>query len=178
MDVRLGGLQKPPARLPRLAAKGRNMKRSTKIQIAAARICSNPRGGFTFVEFVIVAVIVTVLAATILPQCSSSSKEAKMSNLAFNLRSVRSQLEKYKEQHQGHFPTAASSAEFATQIALYLEGGIPVNPFNGSATVAIIQGNTPPAGPTGSNDGWQYSSAQGWFYPNDSEYFRAARGAN
>jgi type II secretory pathway pseudopilin PulG len=154
----------------------------------------NTRPGFTFVEFLIVAIIVTVLAATILPQCSSSSWEAKMSNLKFNLHSVRSQLEKYKEQHQGTFPPAASSADFARQMTgisdqtamlnaagprgPYLEGGMPVNPFKDSASVAIIQGNTPPTAPTGSDDGWQYNPAQGWFYPNDPEYFRAARGAN
>jgi general secretion pathway protein G len=154
------------------------MKRSTPIQLAWTRTSYSSRRGFTFVEFVIVAIIVTVLAATILPQCSSSSREAKMSNLAFNLRSIRSQLEKYKEQHGGRYPPANSSVEFSTQFGPYLEGGIPVNPFNESARVAIIQGNAPPAGPSGNDEGWQYNPAQGWFYPNDPKYFRAAHGAN
>jgi type II secretory pathway pseudopilin PulG len=130
------------------------------------------------VEFVIVAVIVTVLAATILPQCSSSSREAKMSNLKFNLRSVRSQLEKYKQDHRGKFPPAVTSVDFAREFGPYIEGGMPVNPFNGSASVAIIEDNTPPTKPTGSEDGWQYNAAQGWFYPNDSEYFRADASTN
>jgi type II secretory pathway pseudopilin PulG len=136
------------------------------------------RRGFTFAEFVIVAVIITVLAATILPQCSSSSREAKMSNLKFNLHSVRSQLEMYKEQHQGHFPPAATSADFAREFGPYLEGGIPVNPFNGSASVAIVHGSTPPSASAGSDDGWQYNPSRGWIYPNDAEYFRSAGGSN
>ena len=154
------------------------MGRSIPIQAAARRIGYKSRRGFTFVEFVTVAIIITVLAATILPQCSSSSREAKMSNLKFNLHSVRSQLEKYKEQHQGHFPPAASSADFAREFGPYLEGGIPFNPFNCNSAVAIIQGNTPPNGPTGSDDGWQYNPGQGWFYPNDAEFFRTSSGSN
>ena len=154
------------------------MRRSTPIQFVANRMDCHSRRAFTFIEFVIVAVIVTVLAATIVPQCSSSSREAKMSNLKFNLQSVRSQMEKYKQDHAGHFPRAASSAEFAKEFGPYLEGGIPVNPFNGKASVAIVQGDAPPTASTGSDDGWQYNPTQGWFYPNDPEYFRAPQRAN
>jgi type II secretory pathway pseudopilin PulG len=166
------------ARQLRLAAKGRFMLRSIPIQAVATRMGYDSRRGFTFVEFVTVAVIITVLAATILPQCSSSSCEAKMSNLKFNLRSVRSQLEKFKLEHSGRFPVAASSAEFAAQFGPFLECGIPVNPFNGSATVAIIESDTPPNAPTGSDDGWQYNPVNGWFYPNDAVYFRTSCGSN
>jgi hypothetical protein len=54
----------------------------------------------------------------------------------------------------------------------YIEGSIPINPFNNSSAVVILKGNTQPTGPTGSADGWQYNPANGWFYPNNSEYFQ------
>jgi prepilin-type N-terminal cleavage/methylation domain-containing protein len=149
------------------------------------------RRGFTLIEVMIVAIIITVMAATILPQFSSSARDAKWSSLKFNLRSVRSQLERYKENHQGVYPPAASSGDLVGQLtnktdstaALnasgacgpYLEGGLPANPFNDSASVAIIRGDTPPSAATGSSDGWQYNPARGWFYPNNSEYFQNAR---
>ena len=147
------------------------------------------RNAFTLIEALIVAIIVAVLAATIIPQFSTSTKEAKMSNLKFNLRIVRSQLEVYKEQHSGAYPPAATGADFKNQLTQktdqkttlnpshgvcgpYIEGDIPINPFNNSTTVVILKGKTEPAGPTGSADGWQYNPKHGWFYPNNAEYFQ------
>ena len=137
------------------------------------------RAGFTLIEVLIVVIIMAVLAATIIPQFSTSTKDAKMSNLKFNLHTIRSQLEMYKEHHLGTYPPAAAGTDFANQMTQktdqnttidvngaygpYIEGSIPVNPFNNSATVAIVTGDTPPAGVTGSDDGWQYNPAQGWF---------------
>jgi len=149
------------------------------------------RSGFTLIEVLMVAIIMAVLAATILPQFSTSTKDAKMSNLKFNLRTVRSQLESYKEQHLGAYPPATSNADFATQLTQktdpntalnplkgkcgpYIEGSIPINPFNHSNSVGIVEGKTPPTAPTGTTDGWQYSPSTGWFYPNNSEYFQSA----
>jgi len=150
-----------------------------------------PRNAFTLVEVLMVAIIMAVLAATIIPQFSSSTKDAKMSNLKFNLRTVRSQLETYKEQHSGVYPPAATSGDFTNQLTQktdrnatlnpskgkcgpYFEGSIPINPFNRSNSAVIIRGNTPPIAPTGSADGWQYNPSHGWFYPNNREYFQTA----
>ena len=150
----------------------------------------NRRGNaFTLIEALILMVIMAVLAATIIPQFSTSSKDAKMSNLKYNLHLVRSQLEMYKEHHMGVYPPAAASADFANQMTQktdrdtaldpakgtcgpYIEGGIPINPFNNSTSVAIVQGDTEPAAATGSTDGWQYNPRHGWFYPNNSEFFQ------
>ncbi len=146
---------------------------------------------FTLIEALIVVIIMAVLAATIIPQFSTSTKEAKMSNLKFNLRMVRSQLEAYKGQHLGIYPPASDNADFRNQLTQktdqnttldpsngacgpYIEGDIPINPFNQSTSVAILKGNAEPTAPTGSPDGWQYNPKHGWFYPNDPEYFQSA----
>jgi prepilin-type N-terminal cleavage/methylation domain-containing protein len=149
------------------------------------------REAFTLIEVLMVVIIMAVLAATIIPQFSTSAKDAKLSVLKYNLRCVRSQLESYKVQHLGVYPPATAGADFARQLTQktdpnmafdpahgacgpYLAGEIPVNPFNQSAGVAILQGDSEPAGPTGSADGWQYNPRHGWFYPNNSEYFQSS----
>jgi general secretion pathway protein G len=153
----------------------------------------NCTGAFTFIEVLIVAFIVAVLAGTIIPQFSMSTREAKLSNLKFNLHTVRAQLELYKEQHRGIYPPAATGADFKDQITRktgqdtkldgakgtcgpYLQSDVPLNPFNHSLTVAILGGDTEPTAPTGTSDGWQYNPAHGWFYPNNAEYFQNAGG--
>jgi type II secretory pathway pseudopilin PulG len=135
-----------------------------------------------------VVIILAVLAATIIPQFSTSTKDAKLSVLKYNLQTLRSQLEIYRVQHLGVYPPAAASADFKGQLAQktdrttaldpangecgpYVE--IPINPFNQSASVAILQGDSEPTGPTGSTDGWQYNPQHGWFYPNNGEYFQS-----
>jgi general secretion pathway protein G len=153
------------------------------------------RSAFTLMEALIVAIIMAVMAGTIIPQLSNSTKDAKLSNLKFNLHTVRSQLELYKEHHLGVYPPATNSAEFTNQLTQktnrdstlnpakgacgpYIQGAIPINPFNNSTTIAILQGDTEPVGPTGSNDGWQYNPKHGWFYPNNAEYFQLSGFAN
>ena len=143
---------------------------------------------FTLVEVLIVAIIAAVLAVTIVPQVVSTANEAKLSTLRFNLQTVRSQLEIYRQQHLGRYPPAASSADFSNQLTRrsdpsaaidpanggcgpYIEDQIPANPFNRSRTVTIVTGTQRPCGPVNGTDGWQYNPTTGWFYPNSAEYF-------
>jgi prepilin-type N-terminal cleavage/methylation domain-containing protein len=151
------------------------------------------RNAFTLIEVLIVVIIMAVLAVTIIPQFSASTKDAKMSNLKFNLRTVRSQLETYKEHHLGVYPPATVKADLKNQLTQktgqntildpnhgaygpYIEGDLPINPFNNSSSVAILQGSIEPTAPTGSADGWQYNPHYGWFYPNNTEYFQGVSG--
>ncbi|MEI8374322.1 MAG: type II secretion system protein [Planctomycetota bacterium] len=150
----------------------------------------NRRNAFTLIEVLILVVIMAVLAVTIIPQFSTSNRDAKMSNLKFNLRTIRSQLELYKEHHLGVYPPAASTADFKNQLTQktdqnttldqasghcgpYIEGDIPSNPFNNSTGVEILLGDTEPKGPTADTAGWLYNPRHGWFYPNNAEYFQS-----
>jgi prepilin-type N-terminal cleavage/methylation domain-containing protein len=150
------------------------------------------RSAFTLIEVLIVVIIMAVLAATIIPQFSSSTKDAKDSSLKFNLHTIRSQLEMYKTHHSGNYPPATTTTDFKNQMTQktdenttvnqatglygpYIEGDIPANPFNSSATVAILTGDTEPTGPANSTDGWQYNPTHGWFYPNNSEFFTTTK---
>jgi general secretion pathway protein G len=129
--------------------------------------------GFTLIEVLIVVVIMAVLAATIIPQFSSSATDAKESSAKFNLHSLRSQIELYKIHHTGAIPSGANNLEQLTKntdatgavgtgvnfpYGPYLQGAIPANPFNGKATVRAAAA-TPAIG-TGA-DGWIYNTTTG-----------------
>ncbi|MBK7654104.1 MAG: type II secretion system protein [Betaproteobacteria bacterium] len=66
--------------------------------------------GFTLVELLIVAIILAVLAAIVIPQFSSSTADAKESALDADLNVMRSAIELYRAQHGGKYPGATVSS--------------------------------------------------------------------
>ncbi len=143
------------------------------------------RNAFTLIEVLIVVVIMAVLAATIIPQFSSSTKDAQESAAKFNANTMRSQIELYKAHHLGKYPsldnlaaqlTQATNATGATgtpgtdyPYGPYLEA-IPTNPFNGLNTVVAGTG-----GP-GTGAGWQYDASTGGFWPDHTGYSGGSTG--
>lgn len=138
------------------------------------------RSAFTLIEVLIVVVIMAVLAATIIPQFSSSANDAKISSLKFNLQSLRSQIELYKLHHGGALPTLtagglpqltsatdASGNQGAAGPSFpygpYMVNGLPANPFSNSSTVTATT-SSPPTAASGTNGGWLYNSTTGQIY--------------
>jgi len=68
------------------------------------------RNAFTLIEVLIVVIIMAVLAATIIPQFTTSTKDAKDSTLKFNMHTLRSQIELYKLHHLGKYPDEIGDA--------------------------------------------------------------------
>ncbi len=136
--------------------------------------------GFTLIEVLIVVVIMAVLAATIIPQFSSSTKDAQENSVKFNAHTMRSQIELYKAHHLGVYPELAKFADQLTKATNaqgntgdpgpnypygpYMEE-IPTNPFNNLNTVVAGTGGDG----TGSS-GWQYDEKTGGIWPNHSGY--------
>ena len=144
------------------------------------------RNAFTLIEVLIVVVIMAVLAATIIPQFSASTEDAKDSALRFNLHTMRSQIELYKLHHLGNYPAVtandlpqlAGSSDASGAIGSgaafpygpYVEGDIPANPFDNSSSVAsVVLSGAKPISDTG-DGGWQYDPATGDIWPNNASF--------
>ena len=137
--------------------------------------------GFTLIEVLIVVVIMAVLAATIIPQFSSSTKDAQTSTVNFNAKTLRSQIELYRANHLSTYPTITGNAlpqltsttdvngNIGTGAAFtygpYLDA-VPSNPFNGLATVGPVP--TPGTIPTPGDGlfGYYYDVTTGNIYPD------------
>jgi len=130
----------------------------------------NQRKGFTLVEILIVVVIMAVLAATIIPQFSTSSDDAKVSQRDFNRQALMQQIQLYKLHHGGDYPTitAASLPQLVNktdedgtidntngEYGPYLVE-MPINPSTNSATVTASTDGTNHSG-----GGWLYDAATG-----------------
>ncbi len=61
--------------------------------------------GFTLVELLIVVIILSILAAIVIPQFSNSAADARIGALDSNLATMRSAIELYRQQH-GVYPGA------------------------------------------------------------------------
>ncbi len=64
--------------------------------------------GFTLVELVIVVLILSVLAAIVIPQFASSTDDAKLASLDSSLAGLRNAVDLYYQQH-GHYPSSVAA---------------------------------------------------------------------
>jgi general secretion pathway protein G len=144
------------------------------------------RNAFTLIEVLIVVVIMAILAATIIPQFTDSTKDAKSSTVKFNLHTLRSQLELYRTQHNGSAP-AATLVELTVNTdasgaqgtgANYPYGPylrqIPQNPFTNSAAIKVITNDPPQAGDvtSGAGGGWLYNATTGGVWIDNSSFYQ------
>ncbi len=67
------------------------------------------QSGFTLVELLIVAIILAILAAIVIPQFASTTTDAQESALRANLAGMRSAIDLYRQQH-GEFPGVSASS--------------------------------------------------------------------
>ena len=144
---------------------------------------SKRRGAFTLIEILIVVVIMAVLAATIIPQFSSSTTDAKESTAKFNLNTLRAQLQLYKIHHNGVAPPRVNNLDelvnktdaagnMGNTVGVHVFGPylqkVPANPFTGQDTIKDA-GATGVPGPSGAADaGWLYREATGEIWLDDA----------
>lgn len=133
------------------------------------------RGGFTLVEVLIVVVILGILAATVLPQFTSSTEEANQAALDRNLQTIRSQIQMFRFQHNGILPGNGGNDfveqmtkrtnidgnvdETNGQFGPYILGEFPANPFDKKRDIAATRNYT---------GGWFFDRTTGEFDRNDA----------
>lgn len=130
---------------------------------------------FTLVEILIVVVILGILAAIVVPQFASATKDAQAGNLKAQIKEIQNQIELAKARStNGLYPDlkAANAAGTITDWGAFIDGGyiraLPKNPFNGLSTVDAVTGGDVPTAGTGdwagtANFGWKYNSDTGDF---------------
>jgi general secretion pathway protein G len=132
------------------------------------------RSAFTLVELLIVVIILGILAAVVIPQFSDASTDARLSSLMTNLQTIRGQLDLYKLQHNGTYPTLTNFVDQMTKktktdgtvdangkFGPYLQR-IPTNPFTVGGT-----GNDVTSGTAAADKAWYYDQTSGEFRAND-----------
>jgi general secretion pathway protein G len=152
----------------------------TSLSIRSSRLSRRASKGFTLVEILIVVIILGILAAIVIPQFTNASTSAKISNMASQCQTVKSQISLYSLQHNDVYPgqtTLFSLLTTQTDVngnitsvapaggslyGPYLQA-TPVNPLTNSSTVAVDPG-LGKASPAGTADGWDYNASTGAFH--------------
>lgn len=135
------------------------------------------RAAFTLVEVLVVAAILAILAAVVLPQFAGASDDAKLNSLTTTIKTMRAHLELYRLHHNNQYPTSAANLPTmlttytdinhntnATKTGAYVYGRYldawPDNPFTGTNDVTTSS--------AGATKAWYYNPATGEFRTNDT----------
>ena len=152
------------------------------------------RGGFTLIEILIVVVILGILAAIVVPELSSASRQARENVLRDDMRFMREQMMRYRIQHNdvppgyagGDIESAPTEAVLVAQLTTFsdLRGNtnsaettvyeygpylqrIPENPLTGRTGILVVaNGAAMPAADPNATHGWIYKPETMEFKPN------------
>lgn len=123
----------------------------------------------SYTELISVAVVLSVVAMSIVPKFTEATQESRTSELIDGLHQMRSQLDLYRVQHENCLPPVNSFESFITALTIkvgqygpYVEE-IPVNSFNSLNTVRF---DGEPAG--AGRAGWRIDTKTGLFQGDDS----------
>ena len=159
------------------------------------RLARSGRSGFTLIEILIVVVILGILAAIVVPELSSASRQAREGVLKDDLRFMREQITRYMIQHDddppgypggGDTTLVPTDAHFIDQMTRYTDiqsntgatytgqyrfgpylTKIPENPLSSKSGILVVANGAPiPAPDLNQPYGWIYKPQTLQFLPN------------
>ena len=157
------------------------------------RLIAMLRSGFTLIEILIVVIILGILAAVIIPNMTTASKETRESVLRQELQFMRTQLAVYDASHSQPAGIDASgslsSALVADQLTKFTDfsgnvqevgdgtyrfgrylSQVPVNPISNKMAVKVLSPGEDVAVNEAEDFGWIYKPSTMQFYPNNVDY--------
>jgi type II secretory pathway pseudopilin PulG len=123
----------------------------------------------SYVEIIIITVVLGVVATRVVPRFTEASPESKICELIDELEQMRAQLDLYRAQHCGSLPDVNSFAVFKTALTTRIDRygpyikDVPANPFNSLDTVRF-DGEMAGTGTAG----WRLDTKTGLFQADDS----------
>ncbi len=125
----------------------------------------------SYVELVIMVIILGLVARAVVPQFVEADPKVKICELIEGLERMRAELDLYRAEHRGELPPADTFASFETamttkvgQYGPYIKA-IPTNPFSGLKTVRF---DGEPAG--AGKAGWRFDTKTGLFQADNTGY--------
>lgn len=106
------------------------------------RTVSNKRKGFSLVELVIVVVIIAIIGAIAIPRMSRGAAGAADSALVGNLKTIRSAIELFANEHGGLYPglKADGTTDYTTVVAQITQYSTDTGTTSATKTATAIYG--------------------------------------
>ena len=129
---------------------------------------------FTLIEVLIVVVMISILAATAVPQFLDTEDSATESVLKHNLDVIRGAIQRYRIANDGVLPGQDKVvATFKNELATCLTTPIPANPFDEDGNMAdkvrFRRHGDPLVDHVGGTHGWLYDNTTGEFIANTDD---------
>lgn len=138
-------------------------------------------------DILMTVMVVALITATAGPRLSKAAAESQLSQMVAGLHAVRSQIERYRIEHDGLLPgqdapgRQIAADDFKNSLCGRNAAGsrrliaLPANPFmSGDAAADVTCVNDAQASPTGEEGtGWWFNAATGQFLACDSRFHAA-----
>lgn len=151
--------------------------------------CRLDQRGFSLMEVLIVVVILSVLAAAVLPQFRGEADDERNTLAEYNLATIRSVIQTYRAEHHGDLPSFSSHAVRGLICRTTQDGTVddtgaygpylpemPENPFTGKTLVTATSettGSITSADVTADNaGGWLYNPSTGEVFLDSDPGYR------